>query len=136
MMWLLMIPFAWVFVSFLLARISGWSRLVKPYSAGEVSDGAFVADESARFRTATLGAIQYHSCVTFGINDTSLRMSMPFLFRLGHPPLVIPWDQIHRVEADNRLYSHRVKVSIGKPTLIRAALPGWVRYRMPMDIRP
>ncbi|WP_145173752.1 hypothetical protein [Rubripirellula lacrimiformis] len=113
-----------------MARISGWDRLARRYRCDE-----FDADETGRFRSATLGAIQYHSVVTFGINDQGLRMAMPWIFRLGHPPLMIPWDQIHRVESENRLYSHRVKASLGKPTIVRAALPGWVHYRMPMDMR-
>ncbi len=130
-MWFLLIPIAWVLVSFVMARMSGWSLLAKHYAGGQ-----FVSEETARFRTATLGPIQYHSLITFGVNEQGLRMAVPLIFRLGHPPLVIPWSEMHRIELDNRLYSQRIKASIGKPTIVRAALPGWVRYRMPIEMRP
>ncbi|TWU49556.1 hypothetical protein [Rubripirellula reticaptiva] len=130
-MWFLLIPIAWLLVSFSLARMSGWAQLSKRYACRE-----FAADETGRFRTATFGPIQYHSSLTFGVNNDGLQIAMPFLFRLGHPPLVVPWAEMHRIELDNRLYSHRVKVSFGKPAIVRATLPGWVRYRMPIEIRP
>ncbi len=128
---LLLIPLAWCAVSFMLARLSGWTRLAKYYRHDE-----FLPDETGRFRSASLGVIQYSSCLMFSVNDAGLRIAIFPLLRLGHPPLVIPWDQIHHIEAENRLYSQRVKLSIGKPTIVRASLPGWVRYRMPLEMRP
>jgi hypothetical protein len=83
-----------------------------------------------------MGAIHYHSMLSFRVSDSGLKVSILFLFRLGHPPLFIPWDQMHRIEADTHIYSHKVKLLIGKPTIVRAMLPGWVRYRMPIEMRP
>ncbi len=129
--WLLLIPIAWVVICVLLSRLSGWWRL-----SNQFSDADFAADESAWFRSASLSGIQYSSCLNFAVNDRGLRMSVIFPFRIGHPPVVIPWSAMHAIEAENKLFSHRVKVSMGSPTAMRAALPGWVRYRMPMEMRP
>jgi hypothetical protein len=114
-----------------LSRLSGWYRLSKQFSAAE-----FVAAESAWFRSASLSGIQYSSCLNFAVNDDGLRISVILPFRIGHPPIVIPWNAMHHVQAENKLFSHRVKVSLGSPTMMRAAFPGWVRYRMPMETRP
>lgn len=65
-----------------------------------------------------------------------MRISIAAPFRLGHPPLFIPWNELHQIREDDMMYSHKVKASIGKPTIGRITLPGWVRYRMPMSIRP
>lgn len=131
MTWLLLIPIVWVAICVTLSRLSGWSRLAKQFS-----DADFIADESAWFRSASLSGIQYSSCLNFAVSGHGMRMSVILPFRIGHPPIVIPWSAMHHVEAENKLFSHRVKVSMGTPTAMRAALPGWVRYRMPMEMRP
>lgn len=126
-----LIPVAWCFLSWLLAHLSGWSLLAKQYSASEPVDG-----ESARMRSGRLGVINYHSCLSFRANDDGLRIAAPFFLRLGHAPLFIPWDEFHQVTGDPLLYSHKVRAVIGRPTLVRVILPGWVRYRMPLEMRP
>jgi hypothetical protein len=34
------------------------------------------------------------STVTFGVNNTGLYMAPWFVFRGGHPPIVIPWEEL------------------------------------------
>ena len=126
-----LIPAMWCFLSWLLSRISGWSLLARRYRAP--SD---VVGESAYLRSGRIGSINYHSCLSFRVNDDGLRIGVAFPLRLAHPPLFIPWDQMHHVAEDPKLYSRKVKLSIGHPTIVRAVLPGWVRYRMPLEMRP
>ncbi len=126
-----LIPAMWCFLSWLLSRLSGWSRLARQYRSLRGIDG-----ESAHMRTGKIGVVSYHSCLSFRVNDDGLRIAVAFPLRLGHPPLFIPWDQFHHVAEDPIMYSHKVKVSVGQPTLVRMTLPGWVRYRMPMELRP
>ena len=131
---LALIPFAWCFVCFALSRMSGWRRLSVEFSP--FADLSSVPLESASLRTAQLGAIHYHSMVKFTVSEKGLEMAMAIPLRLFHPPLFIPWNEMHSVRSDPKLYSHKVLVSVGKPTLVRAKLPGWVRYRMPLNLRP
>ena len=126
-----LIPAMWCFLSWLISRLSGWSRLAKNYRSTAPIEG-----ESARMRTGRIGPVTYHSCLSFRVSDEGLRIAVAFPLRLGHPPLYIPWDQIHHIQEDPILYSHKIKVSVGRPTLARVTLPGWVRYRMPMEMRP
>ena len=44
-------------------------------------------------------ATNYGNCVTVKANPLGLGFSVPFLFRIGHPPLLIAWSDIttHRV---------------------------------------
>ena len=126
-----LIPAMWCFLSWLLARLSGWARLSLQFRSPLRVDG-----EWARMRTGKLGAISYHSCLIFRANEDGLRISVALPLRLGHPPLFIPWDEFHHLREDPILYSHKVKASIGRPTLVRVVLPGWVRYRMPLEMRP
>jgi hypothetical protein len=126
-----LIPAMWCFLSWLLSRLSGWSHLARHYPSP-----ASVVGESAHMRTGRLGVVSYHSCLRFRVNDDGLQIAVAFPLRLGHPPLLIPWDQIHHVAADPLRYSHKVKMSIGRPAIAGAILPGWVRYRMPLEMRP
>lgn len=126
-----LIPAVWCFLSWLLSRLSGWSLLARHYRAK-----TDVAGESAHLRSGRIGTINYHSCLGFRVNDDGLRIAVAFPLRLGHPPLFIPWNQLHHIAEDPILYSRKVRLSIGHPTLVRATLPGWVRYRMPLEMRP
>jgi hypothetical protein len=139
---LALIPLAWILISFLLSLLSGWCRLAKHYraSASESSQGneRNPSDEAefAYLRTGRFSAVTYHSCLNFRVTQRGVRIAVAFPLRLGHPPLFIPWEEFHHVRPDDVRYSHMVKVSIGRPTLVKATLPSWVRYRMPLEIRP
>lgn len=131
---LALIPLAWCFLSWLLSRLSGWSLLAQHFKdSGAEPDGEDV--EAARFRTGRLGAVTYHSCLHFRVGSDGLWISVALPLRLGHPPLFIPWDQVHHISKDKVRYSRRIRASIGTPTLVRATLPGWVRYRLPECLR-
>ena len=43
--------------------------------------------------------------------------------------------EFDHVVPDNKLFSNRIKASIGRPEIARVVLPAWVRYRMPMSLR-
>ncbi|MEM8669891.1 MAG: hypothetical protein AAGG48_20360 [Planctomycetota bacterium] len=129
--YLCLIPIVWCGLSWLLSRISGWHRLAAHYRCREV-----IAGESASLRSGRIGPVTYHSCLRFQVTDAGLGIRVARLFRVGHVPLFIPWDQFRHVKEDNLMYSHKVKASVGEPTITRVTLPGWVRYRMPMSLRP
>jgi hypothetical protein len=133
---LLLIPAAAFLLCWVLASVSGWTRLTAQYREKQHSGKSRSAEnERAHMRTARIGAINYHSVLSFTCTDDGLRISVFFLLRVGHPPLFIPWTDFHQVVPDNRLYSNRIKASIGNPTLARVVLPAWVRYRMPLSLR-
>lgn len=128
---LALIPVVWCVLTWLLSRISGWSKLAQRYAASGTTSG-----EQASLRTGRIGAVTYHSCLKFCINDEGFRVAVAWPLRLGHRPLFIPWSDLHNITEDNMMFSQKVKLSIGQPTLTRALFPGWFRYRMPMDMRP
>ncbi|MGI9471498.1 MAG: hypothetical protein ACR2NZ_08205 [Rubripirellula sp.] len=134
---LAVIPLMWCFLSWLMSSLSGWSRLAREYrDCGQRSEASASGNiETARLRTGRMGVINYHSILTFRACDDGLSIGTALPFRLGHPPLFIPWTEFHHVSEDPILYSHRVKASIGNPTIVRMTLPGWVKYRMPIELR-
>ena len=129
------IPVLWLGVCITLSWASGWWMLSRKFSETSEAKERRQREhpESAWMRTGRLGAINYHSTLNFAVDDTGLWISVFPLFRFGHPRLFIPWSSMHHVRRENKLYSHRVRLSIGKPTVTQALFPGWVRYRIPQD---
>jgi hypothetical protein len=84
----------WFGVGYLVSFMSGWFALSKrfrkqsePY--GETrSAGPFFYTVYTRFWT------HYSSVIGMTAAKDALYLSVLFLFRVGHPPLRIPWDEI------------------------------------------
>lgn len=90
---LCLFPFAfvtiWCAVVFMLAVIGGWSRLAQYYQASSKFEG-----KTWGFRSGRMGITNYSGCLTIGVNDYGLYLAVFPLFRVGHPPLFIPWYDI------------------------------------------
>jgi hypothetical protein len=91
----------WAFVLFLVALLSGWSRLAQAYQAHTRFEG-----EIWRFRTGHFGWARYNGCLTVGANYEGLYLAVFPLFRIGHPPLFIPWYDITTAEKKGFLSSY------------------------------
>jgi hypothetical protein len=91
----------WSGVSLLLSMVSGWRTLAEAYRL----DGDF---EGARwwFKSANLRSVNYSNCLTLGANERGLYVGILFPFRLGHPPLFIPWSDVSAVEARGWLFRY------------------------------
>jgi hypothetical protein len=90
----LFLPLTWILVSFIISRVGGWSLLAKVYlTQADTLDGDSWKFQSIQMRWGT----NYGNCVTVSANPLGLGLSVLFLFRLGHPPLLIPWSDITMV---------------------------------------
>lgn len=45
----------------------------------------------------------YGGCLNLAVTARGLQLSLLFIFRVGHPPLLIPWEEIKPVNHDSRL---------------------------------
>lgn len=77
-------------VFFLIGRISGWATLANVYRATWEFLGPTWKFQSGQLRWR----MGYNNCLTLGANESGLYLSVFFLFRIGHPPLFIPWEDI------------------------------------------
>ena len=80
----------WVTVSYVLGFIGGWHELAQRFRLQSSFRGLSWTMQSARMRL--LGG--YSNCITVGCNDDGLYLAMLFFFRVGHPPLLIPWNEV------------------------------------------
>lgn len=80
----------WVGMSMLAAHVSGWHLLAQEYR-----HSGPVPDNMLKFRTITLRYFcGYNNIASFGVSPAGLRLAVFVLFRVGHPPLLIPWSDI------------------------------------------
>src|SRR5579884_1350704 len=119
----LIIPVAfaavWSCAGYAVALIGGWRRLAKRFHVQEEFTGHKWNLQSARMR---FGA-NYNNVLTIGANQTGLYMVPFVLFRLGHPPLFIPWTEISNVRPVNILFFFKyVSMQLGREEQIPFAI--------------
>jgi len=90
---LLLIPLYLVALMWVLSRLSGWDWLARRFSETGVFYGESWRWQSARFR----GWFSYNNCLKVGASSEGLHLEVMRIlipFRLFHPPLTIPWNEI------------------------------------------
>ena len=82
----------WCAICFLLGALGGWMALAEHFRL----TGTFVGRKwymcSAQFRVF----VSYSGVLTMGANDQGLYLAVLLPFRLGHPPLLIPWRFVRK----------------------------------------
>jgi hypothetical protein len=85
-------PVFWCCICYLLSVTGGWWRLARRFRAKTP-----VAGTTWWFRYAEMhyyAGCFYRHCLNVTANADGIGLSLPFLFRPGHPPLFIPWSEI------------------------------------------
>lgn len=114
----LWIPFvivviAWLFVTGLLAFISGWSYLTTKYRADETTIG-----QTFYFASAEIGRtwfpVKYQNCLTFVVGERGFSIEPWLIFRFLSPRLFIPWTEVETMFGAKHWFytkSYRMKIS-------------------------
>jgi len=126
-------------ISYLTSWLCGWRLLARHFRANEPFYGESWSWQSARFRRWC----SYNNCLTVGANQEHFYLSILLPFRLFHPALLIPWQEIE-VETGKMFFGYydtatfrigaqeRVTLRIyGKLVnrMRQAAGPAWPLYR-------
>lgn len=101
-------------VCLLLSYIGGWMTLATSYrSSREVRNALTNHFQSASMRLIGF----YNHCLSITPTKDGLFISVFFLFRIGHPPLFVPWDDITMMQA-RWLFGDMVELRFSKaPTI-------------------
>lgn len=102
-LWALLPAFVWggwLLVSLLLSTMGGWRALADPYLARSPFSGKRFHLRSAQFG----GYVNYGGCLTLGSGPTGLYLAVLLPFRMGHPPLLVPWSDIAARETRSWLF--------------------------------
>jgi hypothetical protein len=104
-------------VSVVISSTGGWGELGRRFRYPVNFKGPQWRFQSGQMR----GIAGYRNCLTLGASDEGLYMSVMLPFRIGHPPLLIPWAEI-RVERRRLFLLQRVKFVLGR----ESSIPFWV----------
>jgi hypothetical protein len=80
----------WIAVGFIVAQLSGWAELAHHYRATNRFEGRKLRFRSSKMRLN----MQYNNCLTVGLNAQTMYLAVLLPFRIGHPPLTIPWNEV------------------------------------------
>lgn len=80
----------WLAVNYVISLLSGWSELARVYRFSGKFEGVRWKFQSGQMRLM----MNIRNALTVGASDGGLYLAMFFPFRLGKPPLLIPWADI------------------------------------------
>jgi hypothetical protein len=123
----------WCAITYLLALMSGWRRLAAHYAADVPVSG-----QRFRFRSAKSGLVRYNHCLNFAATAEGLHLWLLLPFRLGSPPLLVPWADVSATPAREFMFSSvalrfsrapgiRMRITIALGEQIAAASRGALR---------
>ena len=92
--------------------MGGWRRLAESFPAKGQPSGKHFFMQSGK-----VGLVNYGSCLTIYSAPEGLYLSVWLPFRLGHPPLFIPWDAVHNMTTRRFLWVERVVFDVGSPSV-------------------
>ena len=79
----------WSLINFVNATLGGWRRLAAVYASERPFDG-----ELFHFRSGRMGWVNYSGVLTIGVSKMELLLNPIVIFKIAHPRLIIPLDEI------------------------------------------
>ncbi len=73
-------------------------------------------------QSARMGLVNYSSCLTVYVSKDGLYLSVWPMFRLGHPPLFLPWSAIQKPTLKKVLWVEMASFEVGVPRLASVTL--------------
>ena len=120
-LFLITFPVMWCGIVWLMAHLGGWARLGQHYGTHQTPRG-----ESFRYQSGMIGWISYRGILQVHDANDGVFLSMPWPFRVGHPPLFIPWTAMHDASELQLLWMRFVRFAVGSPAMVRMRLPAKV----------
>ncbi len=110
----------WCLACLQISWASGWRQLAKRYRCSDPVSGKTWRFQSAGMRHHT--PTNYGSCVKVTANESGIWLSVFFPFRLGHPPLFLPWSEFHAAQILRFYFFKRVRLTFPQEPLVYVEL--------------
>ena len=118
----------WTGIVWLLSALGGWREMARIYPATRRPDGVLFKGVSAMF-----GFVSYSYLLTVVAGEEGLYLETPRLFRIGQPPMLIPWGAIRRAKRHASVLGFGyVSFDVGDPKIARLRLPERVLAHAPI----
>ena len=92
--------------------MGGWRKLSSKYLRTKSPSGRRFG-----WQSLSIGLTNYGNCLTVYSSDEGLDLSVLLPFRLGHPPLFIPWDDLSEPKVTKIMWVEVVAIEVGLPRL-------------------
>jgi len=106
----------WVAVTFILSKF-GWANLAAHYKTDQEFIGKRVGIISA-----WINWVSYKNALVLKYNDEGIYIKPFLIFRLFHPPLLIPWKDITEVQDKKVFFVGYKELMIGEPFVAKIKL--------------
>ncbi len=98
----------WAAVVFMISRLCGWARLARQYPANGPAEG-----KTLHWRSATFGLSgNYRNALNLTVSHVGLHMVPVVFFRIGHDPILIPWNAVTGVHRRNLLLATALQLDV------------------------
>lgn len=81
------------------------------------------AGKAFDWQSARIGWVSYNRVLTLIPTHEGLYLAARFVFRVGHPPLLLPWEELHNFEQKQALALDHIKMDVGKPRITTLYVP-------------
>jgi len=99
----------WLLITGLLALVSGWRTVAARFPAGDIPpDGERFGGQVSGF-----GIVAENNATSVVVAPAGLHLSAILLFRLGRPPILVPWDQVKWKSQRRFLWVHDHRLDLG-----------------------
>ena len=108
----------WLTIFYIAARLGGWHALGLRFRATDEPPG-----ERFAWASVSMGASNYGGCTTIVVSAQGLYLKLFAPFRFFHPPLLIPWSEIHVQKIHQGWFVSYALIEVGQPVLASVTLP-------------
>lgn len=99
-----------VITFYALGRLDGWLILSKRFRFKGTYYGEVWPFRSGRMRFY----VRFGNCLSVGADESGLYLAMFPLFRLYHPPLLIPWSEVSVISGERGLIFKTRELRLGR----------------------
>lgn len=89
----------WSGVCYLIAAIGGWQGLARKYETAKDTP----VDQKFTGQYGKFGLSNYKYTLTVGFSSNGLFFANNPLFRIGHPPMLIPWSTVKLISSNGSM---------------------------------
>lgn len=100
-----------VLIVFILSK-KGWTGLASRYQYMDIFTG-----ERVGIISAAINGVNYGNCLLLQYNRDGIYLRPVFIFRLFHPPVLIPWKEIKTVRDKKMLLVTVKELVVGDPAI-------------------
>jgi len=104
------------------ARMRKWSAMADKFATDKPPAGQIERNQDGV--VGTVGLITLKHLLTASVSDEGLYIAMPSWLRAGHPPLLVPWNQVRVSEIGSGVDGPIVRFYIGHPRVGTVELRG------------